>query len=321
MKTIRFIAITALMGVFLTGMDNSATAGTFGRKSSASFKSNQRISSSRSSQSRFRSSTKSIGNSGQSQLPKFNPVNNQPKSNPIVRKPFPASGNGTPVLKPVKPLSSIKPVKPGLGNPTIRPFPGIGTPKPFQPIKPIKPLDPGIGNGKPIKPLDPGIGNGKPIVKPNPHGHGHHKHGKHFHLWLGAKSHHCHWWFHYCPTIVTYSPTVYVPCHYNYIVCDYRVNDEVAFPNVKFRLGVTGLFLPGKGMGIEKVEENSPADLNGLKLGMVIAKCNGVMIDNEETFLAVMKTSNGILDLEIVVSESEEPVELTIDLRSTYSQP
>lgn len=318
MKTIRFVVIAALMGALLTEMDTSASAGTFGKNSSASFSRNRRSSNSGPSQSRFRSSTKSIGNSGQSQLPKFNPVNNQPKSNPIVRKPFPASGNGTPVLKPVKPLkpvSPIKPVKP------IKPLvPGFGN------GKPIKPLVPGIGNGKPIKPLDPGIGNGKPIVKPNPHGHGHHghghhKHGKHFHLWLGAKSHHCHWWFHYCPTIVTYSPTVYVPCCYDYVICNYRVNEEVIFPNVKFRLGVTGLFLPGKGMGIEKVEENSPADLNGLKPGMVIAKCNGVLIDNEEAFLEVMKTSNGILDLAIVVSETEEPVELTIDLRSTYSQP
>ncbi|HSG71642.1 MAG TPA: hypothetical protein VLA12_14570 [Planctomycetaceae bacterium] len=311
MKTIKIAAIAAMIGALLTGTDNSAFAGNSGKKSSPSFKGNQSFSSSRSAQSRFRPSAKSFGNSGQSQIPKFNPVNNPPKSKPFVQKPFPGSNNGTPILNPVKPLSPIKLVKPGIGNPTVLPFPGIGTPKPFPPIKPI----------------DPGIGNGKLIVKPNPHGpghghgHGHHQHGKHFHLWLGAKSHHCHWWFHYCPTIVTYSPTVYVPCRYDYIVCDYRVNEEVAFPNVKFRLGVTGLFLPGKGMGIEKVEENSPADLNGLKPGMVIAKCNGVLIDNEEAFLKVMKTSNGVLDLAIVVSETEEPVELTIDLRSAYSQP
>jgi len=144
--------------------------------------------------------------------------------------------------------------------------------------------------------------------------------GNHHQDWIGCTPRRCHWWFNYCRPILTFSPQVYVPCQYSVVTCDYRIGDRVAFRNVNFRLGVTGLFLPGKGMGIESVEENPPADLNGLLPGMVITKCNGVMIDTEEKFLEVMKNSNGILDMVIALSETDELAEVTIDLRSTFTQ-
>lgn len=58
--------------------------------------------------------------------------------------------------------------------------------------------------------------------------------------------------------------------------------------------------LPGKGMGIETVEANSPAAIAGLTPGMVITKCNGVAITDEVVFGKVVAESGGVLEMEVL---------------------
>lgn len=58
--------------------------------------------------------------------------------------------------------------------------------------------------------------------------------------------------------------------------------------------------LPGKGMGIESVEANSPAAIAGLTPGMVITKCNGVAITDEAVFGQVVAESGGVLEMEVL---------------------
>ena len=58
--------------------------------------------------------------------------------------------------------------------------------------------------------------------------------------------------------------------------------------------------LPGKGMGIETVEANSPAAIAGLTPGMVITMCNGVAITDEAVFGQVVAESGGILEMEVL---------------------
>ncbi len=74
------------------------------------------------------------------------------------------------------------------------------------------------------------------------------------------------------------------------------------------------MMLPGKGMGIEKVEANSPAALAGLKPGMVITKCNGVAITDEAVFGQVVAESGGVLELEVLDKIDGEPLFGTVQM-------
>lgn len=72
--------------------------------------------------------------------------------------------------------------------------------------------------------------------------------------------------------------------------------------------------LPGKGMGIEKVEANSPAANAGLTPGMVITKCNGVAITDEVVFGQVVAESGGVLEMEVLDKIDGEPLFGTVQM-------
>lgn len=72
----------------------------------------------------------------------------------------------------------------------------------------------------------------------------------------------------------------------------------------KFYLGVQGMILPSKGLGIESVEAGSPAELAGLKAGMIIEECNGVVLNSEEALASVLNSTDGRLKM-VVLDETQ----------------
>lgn len=72
--------------------------------------------------------------------------------------------------------------------------------------------------------------------------------------------------------------------------------------------------LPGSGFGVEAVKEGSPAEAVGLTAGMVITKCNGVLIDSEDDMATAIATSDGILEIEVMDSADGELMSATIEL-------
>ncbi|WP_145451489.1 PDZ domain-containing protein [Gimesia panareensis] len=269
-----------------------------------------------------------------------------------VKKPF--NGGMTPKPRPFpKPLDpgigNGKPGNGGITRPGKNPFTGIGStkPRPFP-----KPLDPGIGNGKPgnggITPPKPGMGAPKPRPRPRPpvgngppkprptnpmhpkpgqgngnhHGHhnGHHNgnhhghHNGHHNHWHNHRPRYSWWWFNYCTPLRTCVPGNYQYCNYVYPTCDYVAPSGVVVEDVRWFLGLKGLMLPGKGIGIETIAANSPAAEVGLQPGMVITKCNGVVITDNEVFGQVIAQSGGVLEMELLESIEGEPLQATVQM-------
>jgi hypothetical protein len=198
----------------------------------------------------------------------------------------------------IKP-GSIKPgsIKPGMIKPgIIKP----GTIKPFFPpqVKPLGPIhNPGVKkdndhhqHGNQINNLNLWLGN-----------HHHHK------PWHTHKPNHCHWWFNYCVKLQHCQPVDYHHCSWNYVVCDYRPGNGQVIEDTRWYLGVEGMLLPGKGLGVEKVAPGSPADLAGIKPGHVLQVCNRIPLTSEEALASAMQTSNGLLVLQ-VLAEAEGQV-------------
>ncbi|WP_417381270.1 hypothetical protein [Gimesia sp.] len=276
---------------------------------------------------------------------------NRPTKKPFTGiRPRPANGSAPkprPSIKPIDP--GIGNGRPGNGG--IRPRPGNGAPKPRPSIKPI---DPGIGNGRPgLGGIRPRPGNGAPKPRPNPkppvgngppkprppkpnpgqghNGHGnnggghhggHHNGGHHNGHHNGNHGHHWHnhrprfswWWFNYCTPLQNCRVDNYQYCNYVYPTCDYVAPNGQIVEDVRWYLGMKGLMLPGKGIGIESVEANSPADLTGLKPGMVITKCNDVVITDDTTFGQVIAESGGVLELELLESVDGPQLEATVQM-------
>lgn len=69
--------------------------------------------------------------------------------------------------------------------------------------------------------------------------------------------------------------------------------------DARWYLGMKGMMLPGKGVGVESVEPDSPAAAAGLAPGMVITKCNGVAITDNDVLAQVIAESGGVLEMEL----------------------
>lgn len=248
------------------------------------------------------------------------PGNSAPKPRPGIKPIDPGIGNGRPGLGGMrprpgngapKPRPGIKPIDPGIGNGRpglggIRPRPGNGAPKPRP-----KPQPP-VGNGPPEPRPKPMPGNPVP-GKPNPgkpgHGHhggghhgGHHGHGHHGHHgkpWFHARPNYCWWWFNYCTPLQNCRPVDIQYCDYIYPTCDYVTPAGVVVEDARWYLGMKGMMLPGKGVGVESVEPDSPAAAAGLAPGMVITKCNGVAITDNDVLAQVIAESGGVLEMEL----------------------
>ena len=109
-------------------------------------------------------------------------------------------------------------------------------------------------------------------------------------------------------------PANYQYCNYIYPTCDYVAPGGVVVEDVRWFLGLKGLMLPGKGIGIETIAANSPAAAVGLQPGMVITKCNGVVITDNEVFGQVIAQSGGVLEMELLESIEGEPLQATVQM-------
>ncbi len=244
---------------------------------------------------------------------------------PDLRLPSPAKSIGT--LKPKLPdtfpkKGSIKLPSRGISLPKspvtlpktgIRfPKPVIGMPKPL-PIKLPKPgIKPIIIPPNPgIKPLPkPGI---TPIVPPNPEITPLPqpiKHPRPDDCW--KPPHHCHWWTNICAPIRICRPADLDRCHWNVVHCDTVIGGHVV--DTRWFLGVEGVFLPGKGLGIESVTEGSPAALAGLTSGMVIVQANGIAMETEEAMQQAIASSQGFLEVVLISEGNEQPLQATIQM-------
>lgn len=132
------------------------------------------------------------------------------------------------------------------------------------------------------------------------HAHAHHKPSG---AWCGTKPRHCWWWFDYCQKLRHCRPADYHYCDWNYVRCEY---------NTRWYLGIKGMILPGKGLGVEQVAQGSPAELAGFIPGYVIARVNGVDLVDEQALANVMSRSNGILEMTVVDGQTGATAVVTV---------
>ncbi|MCP4509021.1 MAG: hypothetical protein GY826_21825, partial [Fuerstiella sp.] len=98
------------------------------------------------------------------------------------------------------------------------------------------------------------------------------------HHWCHTRPNSCHWWTQYCQPIAHCHHNEVVICDWNRIHCSTVLHVGAPAQDVQWYLGMKGLLLPGKGLGIDAVEPGSPAELVGLQPGMVITVCNGIQL-------------------------------------------
>lgn len=282
------------------------------------------------------SSRTSQWNTGKSRLPQLNRM-------PQVGKP---SGS---IKLPTQKPQIVKPgwTKPGFGKPPqitkpgpvklppVSKLPQIGKPpqivRPGVPVKPPQMVKPG-GPGKYPLPKLPEIkkpnvtlphhGGVKGHVKPHvtecfkaPHNwkglvHNIIRHNRGH--WCHTRPAVCHWWVSYCTPISH--------CHLNdLIVCDWRrvhcapvVQIGAPVQEVQWYLGMKGILLPGKGIGIDAVEPNSPAEQVGLRPGMVLTVCNGIPMADEAAMAEAIRISGGVLNMTLLSEDGTQVLEGTV---------
>lgn len=191
------------------------------------------------------------------------------------------------------------------------------------------------GNNRKIGNLKDKMGNfkgkdfGKKFTDKGKHFHGKHKwhhgkkwfghHGHKGHFWRGKYRGHFHrpwnaWWYTYYPRLHTCRPVDYRYCDWNYVRSDYITTAGTPVQDARWYLGVQGLVLPGRGLGIEQVEPGSPAEQAGLQQGMVITKVNGLELTTEEVMGQVMETSNGYLEMEVVNQQDGQMTPIAVQM-------
>ena len=70
-----------------------------------------------------------------------------------------------------------------------------------------------------------------------------------------------------------------------------------------------GILLPGKGIGIDSIEPNSPAELVGLQPGMVITVCNGIEMADEASMQEAIRISGGVLQMTLLSADGTQVLE------------
>ena len=90
---------------------------------------------------------------------------------------------------------------------------------------------------------------------------------------------------------------------------------RVVIDDCPWYLGITGIVLPGKGLGIENVDVGSPAELAGLKPGMAISSINGIELVDDTSIANAIATSAGVLDMKVKIDDTQELVNLRVSLR------
>ena len=115
-----------------------------------------------------------------------------------------------------------------------------------------------------------------------------------------------------CAPIKVCRPADVVYCHWNIVHCNTVIGGHTV--NARWYLGIEGVFLPGKGLGIESVAEGSPAAMVGLNAGMVIIEANGIAMETEEAMQQAIANSGGILQIVVIAEGNPQPLQGTIQM-------
>ena len=88
---------------------------------------------------------------------------------------------------------------------------------------------------------------------------------------------------------------------------------------VQWYLGMKGMLLPGKGIGIEAVEPGSPAELIGLRPGMVMTVANGVALIDEASMQEAIRISGGALQMTLLSEDGSQVLEGIVQMTRVAS--
>lgn len=127
-------------------------------------------------------------------------------------------------------------------------------------------------------------------------------------LWCHYHPAVCHWWWNFCPTLHRCVPSHFDYWNCLYISCPGVVNGVISPSSLDWYLGLSGMLLPGSGLGIDAVAAGSPADQAGLKPGMVITEINGLAMTEEAALQTALANSQGVLRM-TVVSAADQPAQ------------
>ncbi len=74
------------------------------------------------------------------------------------------------------------------------------------------------------------------------------------------------------------------------------------------------MILPGSGLGIDSVAAGSPADLAGIRPGMVISTINEIALTSEAEMQRAITSSGGLLNLVVVEAADTKPIAITVQM-------
>lgn len=113
----------------------------------------------------------------------------------------------------------------------------------------------------------------------------------------------CHWWYSYCGPVYYFDPTCTINYDwYDYYRCPIEMRPFVSAPDVVWLVGIQGVLIPDRGLGITAVKPGSPAALAGLTPGMIITAANGIAMWDESSMPQAIDRSGGVLNLEVLDS-------------------
>ncbi|MGI9519657.1 MAG: PDZ domain-containing protein [Pirellulaceae bacterium] len=122
--------------------------------------------------------------------------------------------------------------------------------------------------------------------------------------WCGYYPPECHWWYGYCGTDYYVDPSFSVTHDWNYYDCG----------GYQWHLGLSCIYIPGRGYGIQEVYTGSPAYQAGLQPGMIITSANGMRMLEENSMPQLLNNSNGRMDLNIITDGSGQPSRVGFDM-------
>ena len=130
--------------------------------------------------------------------------------------------------------------------------------------------------------------------------------------WCHTRPTSCQWWTQYCQPIAHCHHNDIVICDWNRIHCSTVLHVGSPAQDVQWYLGMKGILLPGKGLGIDAVEPGSPAELVGLQPGMVMTVCNGIPLVDEASMQQAIRISGGILQMTLLSADGSQVLEGTV---------
>lgn len=132
--------------------------------------------------------------------------------------------------------------------------------------------------------------------------------------WCHSRPAKCQWWVSYCEPISHCHAHEIVVCDWNRVQCVPVVHGGVQVQAVQWYLGMKGMLLPGKGIGIEAIEAGSPAEQVGLRPGMVMTVANGIALVDEASMQEAIRISGGVLQMTLLSDDGSQVLEGVVQM-------